>query len=301
MPSDLHETLIRLFRDAPDFAATLLCRQPEIHARGLSNPTLISENASVLKYAERRIDSVISFDTVDDLGLIGAIEVQLGKKESKRFSWPTYLARLREDTRKPVVLLVICGTDSVAKWAGEPIPLGPGSVISPIAVGPADIPCITDPDTPEASPEMAALSAIIHSRRSCGLDVLNAMDVVFSRMSDQERAVNYTEYVRSLLSGSRLKHLEALLSTATFPYHNAFTQRYVDSGRAEGKAQGRAEGKAEGKAEAKAESILTVLNARGIAVSQTERDRITACTDPTRLDTWLTKAVKVDSTTELFS
>jgi hypothetical protein len=46
----------------------------------------------------------------------------------------------------------------------------------------------------------------------------------------------------------------------------------------------------DGKAEGKAEGILTVLAARGVAVSDTVRKRILACTDIPTLDTWLGRA-----------
>lgn len=47
-------------------------------------------------------------------------------------------------------------------------------------------------------------------------------------------------------------------------------------GHAEGHAEGRAEGLAEGRAEGNADALLTVLGARGIAVSDAARDQILA-------------------------
>jgi len=57
---------------------------------------------------------------------------------------------------------------------------------------------------------------------------------------------------------------------------------------------------AKGKAEGKAESVLHILEARGIAVTPTDRDRILACTDLELLDHWLEKALEALVAAELF-
>ncbi len=49
-------------------------------------------------------------------------------------------------------------------------------------------------------------------------------------------------------------------------------------------------GEARGKVQGKAESVLAVLAARGIAVSNTVRERILTCTDIPTLDAWLGRA-----------
>ena len=53
---------------------------------------------------------------------------------------------------------------------------------------------------------------------------------------------------------------------------------------------GKVEGEAKGRVEGRAESILTVLAARGIPVSDTIRARILGCTDPAILDVWIRRA-----------
>ncbi len=61
----------------------------------------------------------------------------------------------------------------------------------------------------------------------------------------------------------------------------------------------RAEGRTEGKAEGKAEAVLSVLEARGIAVSESERKRILMCSDLQILDHWLRQAMTATSVDEL--
>jgi len=77
----------------------------------------------------------------------------------------------------------------------------------------------------------------------------------------------------------------------------------IAAGRAEGIAAGRAEGIAAGRAEGiaagQAEAVLTVLRARGIAVSDAARARILAENNVTRLKRWVEKAIVVSSIDDL--
>ena len=73
----------------------------------------------------------------------------------------------------------------------------------------------------------------------------------------------------------------------------------LDAVRGESKAEGKAEGKVEGKAEGKAESILAVFEARGIEMSEDERDRILSCRDLPTLEDWLRRSLSVTSAAEI--
>jgi hypothetical protein len=69
--------------------------------------------------------------------------------------------------------------------------------------------------------------------------------------------------------------------------------------RSEGEAKGEAKGKAEGRAEGIAAAILTVLEARGIAVSPAQRQEILHSADLDRLDRWLSRAALASSADEV--
>ncbi|MFE1370217.1 hypothetical protein ACFW7L_00835, partial [Streptomyces pharetrae] len=56
----------------------------------------------------------------------------------------------------------------------------------------------------------------------------------------------------------------------------------------------------EGKAEGKAESLLAVLEARGLFVSEEVRRRVLGCADLGLLDEWLVRAVRVERAGDLF-
>lgn len=74
-------------------------------------------------------------------------------------------------------------------------------------------------------------------------------------------------------------------------------QKLAATARSEGEARGRAEGRAEGVAE----SVLDVLAARGVAVSETQRQEILRCEDHDQLRLWLRRAALVSSAAEITS
>ncbi|HMU40647.1 MAG TPA: hypothetical protein PKE31_16685, partial [Pseudomonadota bacterium] len=69
--------------------------------------------------------------------------------------------------------------------------------------------------------------------------------------------------------------------------------------KAELRAEGRTEGRAEGRTEGRALAILSVLTARGCAVSEGVRQSVLSCQDPTTLDRWLARAITATTDTEV--
>ena len=69
--------------------------------------------------------------------------------------------------------------------------------------------------------------------------------------------------------------------------------------REEGRKEGRKEGRDEGRAEEARRSVLAVLRARGIAVSDAARERVLVQKDPERLERWLEKAAVAASIAEV--
>jgi hypothetical protein len=55
-----------------------------------------------------------------------------------------------------------------------------------------------------------------------------------------------------------------------------------------------------GAVEARVRDVLTVLRVRGIAVSDTDRERILAEKDPARLERWHERAILAASVAEMF-
>ena len=83
--------------------------------------------------------------------------------------------------------------------------------------------------------------------------------------------------------------------------HNPVIEAVREEGRAEGTAQGRAEGVAQGRVEGMAQALVGLLAARGVALDQTERDRILGERDLARLERWIARAATCASSTELLA
>ena len=66
------------------------------------------------------------------------------------------------------------------------------------------------------------------------------------------------------------------------------------------RAEGALEGHAKGRLEGKLESILLIVQARKLVVTDEQRARLERCTDPDTLDQWLVRAATVSQTAELF-
>ncbi|WP_152990452.1 hypothetical protein [Sphaerimonospora mesophila] len=82
-------------------------------------------------------------------------------------------------------------------------------------------------------------------------------------------------------------------ASATWPVYSPFARKHFGAGKTEGLAEGLAKGEAR--------AVLTILEVRGIPVSDAERARITACSDLKQLDEWARRAVTVTSTGDLFT
>jgi hypothetical protein len=74
-----------------------------------------------------------------------------------------------------------------------------------------------------------------------------------------------------------------------YQYQSEFARTYF--------AQGEAAGEAKGEAKA----LLAVLEARGLRVTASQRERVLACADTEQLEGWVRRAVTVKTTGELFA
>jgi hypothetical protein len=298
MPGIDHEIPIDLIHNRPVTAVELL------RAVGVHPPPFATARVEAMDFAqvlpvEYRADSVVVLrDDADEaqLGLI--VEVQNRPDEDKRWSWPVYSTVLRARLRCPTALLVFCPDAGVARWSEQAISLGPSGGITPLAIHPARIPLITEPEQARARPELAVLSATAHADGAERGAVLEAMLAGLDSL-DPDQAKLYLNYVFAVLPNVARKHLEELVTVTTRDYETIagqYLSHWVDKGREAGRAEGREAGRAEGEARA----VLTVLEARGLEISPEIRDRISDCTDLEVLERWVRRAVTVASAEELF-
>jgi hypothetical protein len=192
--------------------------------------------------------------------------------------------RLHARLSCPTVLLVVCPDTRIAGWCAAPIELGhPGFTLSPLVLGPEQVPLVTDGKVAARSPELAVLSAIAHGAGPDQDQLFRALLAALAAV-ESDHANLYTDVVLAALPAAARHHLEELMAIGTYEYQSDFARRYYGQGRAEGEAR----------------AVLAFLSARGIDVPDDARARITRCTDVDQLDTWVRRAATATSVDDLF-
>ena len=177
-------------------------------------------------------------------------------------------------------------SESVAAWARAPNELGPGSRFEALVVGPNAIPVVRDVEQAVRDPELAVLSAMAHGTDKDASAVALAALAAAAGLDDS-RAVLYSDLILLSLGEAARTALEELMNSGRYEYQSDFAKKHQAYGRAEGKAEGKAEG------------VLKVMEARHIAISDEQKQRILNCTDLALLDRWLAQSVSVSSADEL--
>jgi hypothetical protein len=253
---------------------------------------------------EYRADAVVTLaDGGDEEVMAVVVEIQLGRDADKHWTWPVYVATLRARLRCPVELLVVCTSAAMAAWCARPIALGvSGSQLTPLVLGPAAVPVVIDAAQARAAPELAVLSALAHGGAPGGQAVLEALLGALDGV-DEQHSFLYLELVHALLPDVARRYLEGLMTThpdETKSSFQQFLERLGEERAAERIAAAAGVWEARGEARGEARAIVTMLEARGIAVPEEARERIGACTDPAQLDGWVRRAVTAATADDLF-
>src|SRR5690606_4865959 len=220
MPSSLHEALVHMFRHRPELAAELLTE-----AFGLSLPEYggAALGSGDLSPVEFRADAVVVLSADNRPVLAVVVEAQLRRDTRKRWSWPVYLTTLRARLRCPAVLLVVCPDARTAAWCASPIELSRGATMTPLVLGPREVPVVTDPARAGRCPELAVLSAMAHGlhpeREKIFVAMLEAL-----RSVDAAHATRYHDLVFAALPAVARHHLEKLMTT-TYEYQSDFVRK----------------------------------------------------------------------------
>ncbi|WP_285761001.1 hypothetical protein [Nocardiopsis ansamitocini] len=289
MPSLDHEFPLDLIRHAPDLAVRLLDHVSERPLPDFARVRCDSGDMTTTAPPELRADSVVVLEQDADPGeqsdapvLAIVVECQNGYDQHKRFSWPAYVANLRARLGCPVILLALTPTEALARWCSTPIDLGGGYLVHrPLALGLSSLKPVTDPEEARAEPELAILAAA-HNHVD-DPTVLDALLPAFDSL-DESKSTLYSDYVLAALPAAARKYLEDAVTAGTYEFKTDFVGRPFQEGKTEGKA----------------ESVLTILDARGIAVPEPVRERITSCTDPDELTLWLRRAITAATAADLF-
>jgi hypothetical protein len=283
MPSFDHESLLQLFRNRPELAPELLREALQVDLPAYTEVRVESADFSQLTPTKYDADLVVLLvDGEPVLGII--VEVQLAAKPRKRFTWPLYLAALRAKLECDTCVFVVAPTMEVARWAAEPIRLGFHSTVVPLVVGPRGVPIVTDPHRAIQAPELGVLSVMAHGHD----DVETAVKVALAAAAGvdtlpEDRAVLYSDLIEAALSEAARKAFFML--PEGYEFQSKTARESFQKGTAEGHAA----------------AVVTVLEARGLTITDDQRERITATTDLELLKVWLRRAVTVASADELFS
>ncbi|HET9930018.1 MAG TPA: hypothetical protein VFQ35_04990, partial [Polyangiaceae bacterium] len=284
MPSLDHELLIELFRNQPELAAQLLRDALHLELPAYTEARLASSDLTELVPTEFRADAVVLL--VDGKPVLGVIvEAQLSRDERKRFTWPAYVSVLRARHQCPVELLVVTPDRAVATWASTPISLDltGSAALRPRVLGPETIPIVTDAERAAREPEFAVLSLMAHGRddTETAVSIALAAGHAVQFLSEDQRVL-YLALIESALSDEAKKAFEM----------------HPQSGKLISSWQRAPFEKA--RAAEKAADIIAVLEARGLVVSDAQRQRITETSDLDTLSRWVRRAATVTSTDALF-
>jgi hypothetical protein len=317
MPTLEHNALVEMFREHPELAPHVLATLFHVEVPPHASVAVVESSLDQLIPVEFRADLVLELrDAKGKLVLAIVLEVQRDVDPDKKFSWPTYVTGVRARRRCGAVVLVVAPDAGVAAWAAESIDLGLGlGTVTPLVLGPAVVPEITDPADAEKEIELAVLSAVAHGNGPNGLTVVQAALAALGRL-DQEHAMVYFQLIWDGLREPMQQALEALVmerqieGEATLP---PFVRRLIDRGMREGKLEGMREGKLEGmregklegvregKLEGKRETLLRLLARAEIVLTENESARIQACSDIATLDRWIENVLGAKTATEVLS
>lgn len=190
--------------------------------------------------------------------------------------------------------MIFCRDRAVARACAKPIPTGhPQFVLTPIVIGPDDVPAAQPQETAPALAELTMMAAWAGSA-DLRDPVVQVRTLRLLADLDAETLATYTRIVLiAAPDESSRRDLEALMATV-------FKNEFLDKLEAEAEARGEAKGLARGEADVRAKTILQVLGARGVAVPTEIRDQVLACTDIARLDAWISKAAIAKTVDEVF-
>ncbi|MFI8307613.1 hypothetical protein ACIF80_30195 [Streptomyces sp. NPDC085927] len=289
MVTATHEASHRLFQEHPEAFA------PVFEALGLPPPSKpdfheLSPDATEIRPLERRVDTVLMFEPDMGENFVLAVESQTKKDPDKAKSWSYYVSYLRAKYDMPVLLVVVCRDRSTAAWAMGPFECAVGpwttQVTHPFVLGPQTVPEITDETVVARQPALAALSAIVHSQSRRAAAILETVARGLVAFEPVTTGYWFEVVEVGLVDTPTRENWRTTMQDVVthFPGHRTlFEEKYLD-----------------GKAEGRAEDILRVLKVRGLAVSDTVRERVTACTDLDTLSVWFDRSLTATTAEGVF-
>ncbi len=199
--------------------------------------------------------------------------------------WPRYATSKWLRYECPVDLLVICPDDATADWYAHPIPTKlRGYTHWPIILREGQVSGIAGAEQVNADMAMAVLSFMYHGEKDGVADAFAARILSL----EPAEARKYYAYAVRMSSEVARNALENLMATKYDEPFSWLGQRFYREGHEEGLVAG------------ERGTILMVLKARGLKVSERERDLIDACDDLAKLRGWAEAALIAETTEQVF-
>jgi hypothetical protein len=298
MPGIWHDSGNELFKDDPEFARRLF------RLAGVDLPPDVQLIPAPTNETDRMLSSDLDPDTVLVAGSVKRpkriiiVELQQAWDPGKLRQWPRYAASKWLRYECPVQLLVICPDDSTADRYTGPIPTSlDGYTHWPTVLRPARVPVLASAAQAIADPAMGVMSVAYHGADET---VVSAFAAGILSLSPDE-AKKYYEYGLRMSPEIVRNALEHLMATK---YNEPFSKlglSYYGQGREEGREEGLEEGREEGLVAGERGTVLMVLKARGLQVSDGQRARIDACDDLATLREWAEAALTAATADDLFN
>lgn len=236
---------------------------------------------------ERRADTILmaGFPAGSDETVV-IIESQTEEDRTRRSRWPYYIAFVHDKYERQVLFLVVCSSRATARWARRPIEIGePGAIcmtVTPLVLGPDNVPALTTVEEVVEDVPFAALSAIVHGH-SRGRKI----DAILESLADGLQTVEVTaagelaDLVELGFGKSAAgKKWRTLMATGTYGFVSE--QRRLE------------------REETRKEDILRILKNRKIVVDAHSREQIASCSDMDTLETWFDRSLTITEIAELF-
>ncbi len=289
MPGLWHDSGNELFKDDPEFARRLFRLAGVDLPPTCSSSPLRRTRRTGLLFNDLDPDTILVAGSIKRPKRIIIVELQQAWDPGKLRQWPRYAASKWLRYECPVQLLVICPDDGTADRYAGPIPTSlDGYTHWPTVLRPARVPFLTSAAQAIADPAMAVMSVAYHGADATALTAFASGIVSLS----PDEAKKYYEYGLRMSPEIVRNALEHLMATK---YNEPFSKLGLSY-----YGQGREEGREEGLVAGERGTVLMVLKARGLPVSDSQRSHIDACDDLAVLKAWAEAALTAATVDDLF-
>lgn len=289
MPTAEHESPVALAKLDPDLLTWLLANVFDVKVPDYHHARTHATDVRVMVPRTYHADGMVLFCDAEDKPLLAVVlEVQRSRDAGKRRTWKLYVAQLEAELDVGVALVVYCPDVAVSRWYQRLLePNGLSLHLRPFVFTPQQVPPVVDAALAREHPALAVLAAICNGAND---DVDRAFPALMEalRSLGPDQAILYYDIVLAGLPvPARVRWEEFMTTTVGYQFRSELLRTMA----AENQEIGKEIGKEIGEARGEGRAVLTVLEARGVAVPDDVRDRILGCTDLGQLDRWLRRAL----------